>query len=240
MFEFLADLRVTLTAFLELHQYKAVALLIGIEEAGVPLPLPGDLAIVIMGVQVSIGKASPIPVVLVTAASATAGASILYWISRYLGTRIVEKYGRILHLTPERQQWVERMFARHGATVIIVGRLIPGLRIAVAVAAGVARVQYSKFLIYTAISASIWATVYMSIGWAIGDRWEEDRESIEALISNPLIVLGFGVVLGALATFWIYRSKRGRLGRRSPVAASSTDRGALANQGLEETESDQG
>ncbi|HJO07424.1 MAG TPA: VTT domain-containing protein, partial [Chloroflexota bacterium] len=147
--EFFADLRDTLMAFLQLHQYKAIALLIGVEEAGLPLPLPGDLAIVFMGTQVSAGKASPILIVLVTAGSATAGASALYWIARSLGTRIVERYGRWLHLTAERQEWVERWFARHGAAVIIVGRLIPGLRIAVAVAAGVARVRFSRFVIYT-------------------------------------------------------------------------------------------
>ncbi|MDP6507947.1 MAG: VTT domain-containing protein, partial [Chloroflexota bacterium] len=137
-------------ALLQLHQYKAIAVLIGVEEAGLPLPLPGDLAIVFMGTQVSAGKASPIPIVLVTAGSATTGASALYWIARLLGTRIVERYGRWLHLTAERQERVERWFARHGAAVIIVGRLIPGLRIAVAVAAGVARVRFSRFVIYTA------------------------------------------------------------------------------------------
>ncbi len=240
MFEFFADLRDTLMAFLELHHYKAVALLIGIEEAGVPLPLPGDLVIVIMGVQVSIGKASPIPVVIVTAASATAGASVLYWISRHLGTRIVEKYGRILHLTPERQQWVERMFARHGAAVIIVGRLIPGLRVAVAVAAGVAKVQFSKFVTYTAISATIWGTIYMLIGWAIGDRWEEDRESIEALFSNPLIVLAIGVALGTLVTVWVYRRRAWRFGRRNSTAAGSASPKQSAIEGAEEKGRNQG
>ena len=240
MFEFFGDLRDTLTAFLELHQYKAIALLIGVEEAGVPLPLPGDLAIVIMGVQVSIGKASPIPVVMVTAASATTGASILYWISRYLGTRIVERYGRVLHLTPERQQWVERRFARHGAMVIIVGRLIPGLRIAVAVAAGVAKVQFSKFLIYTAISATIWGTIYMFIGWASGDRWEEDRESIEALIGNPLIILGLGVILGSMVTLWIYRGRARRIGRRSSTSGGAASSKRSTIEETEQNGSDQG
>ena len=240
MFDFIAGLRDTLAAFLELHQYKAIALLIGVEEAGVPLPLPGDLAIVLMGVQVSMGKASPVPVVLVTAASATAGASILYWISRYLGTRIVEKYGRILHLTPERQQWVERKFARHGATVIIVGRLIPGLRIAVAVAAGVARVQFSKFVIFTAISAAIWAIIYMSIGWAIGDRWEEYRESIVALTSNPLIVLALGAGLGSIVTLWIYRKKGWRFGRRDSPATGPASPKRSAIEGAEDNGGDQG
>lgn len=203
--------------FLELHQYKAIALLIGIEEAGVPLPLPGDLAIVIMGVQVSAGKASPIPVVAVTAASATAGASLLYWISRLLGTRILKRYGRALHLTTQRQQWVEHKFNRYGAPVIIVGRLIPGLRIAVAVAAGIAKVQFSRFVIYTAISATIWASMFMFIGWAIGDTWEEDRGAIVGAINNPLSLLGLGIIVGSAVTVWIYRRKVGKLRNKRQI-----------------------
>ena len=208
--------------FLELHQYKAIALLIGIEEAGVPLPLPGDLAIMVMGVQVSAGKASPIPVVAVSAASATVGASLLYWISRFLGTRILERYGRALHLTPQRQQWVERKFSRYGAPVIIVGRLIPGFRIAIAVAAGIAKVQFSRFVIYTAISAIIWASAFMFIGWAIGDTWEEDREAIVGVINNPLSLLGLGIIVGSAVTVWIYRRKIGKL-RWNRRISSDTD-----------------
>lgn len=240
MIEFLAELRDVLITFLQLHQYKAIALLIGVEEAGLPLPLPGDLAIIIMGVQVSAGKASPVPVILVTSASATAGASVLYWIARFLGTRVVERYGRLLHLTAERQEWVERWFARHGAMVIIVGRLIPGLRIAVAVAAGVAKVRFSRFVIYTAISATIWATTYTAIGWAVGERWEEDRESIEALIANPLMILGFGVALGVIVTLWIFRKRGWRLGRRKSVAVAPTSKeGSIADVATEPGE-DQG
>lgn len=209
--------------FLELHQYKAIALLIGVEEAGVPLPLPGDLAIVIMGAQVSVGKASPVPVVAVTAASSTAGASLLYWISRFLGTRILERYGRALHLTTQRQQWVERKFNRYGAPVIIVGRLIPGLRIAIAVAAGIAKVQFSRFVIYTAISATIWATTFMFIGWAIGDRWEEDREVIERAINNPLILLTLGIIVGSAVTVGIYRRKGGKLRSKRQIASDEAE-----------------
>ncbi len=238
--EFFADLRDTLMAFLQLHQYKAIALLIGVEEAGLPLPLPGDLAIVFMGTQVSAGKASPILIVLVTAGSATAGASALYWIARSLGTRIVERYGRWLHLTAERQEWVERWFARHGAAVIIVGRLIPGLRIAVAVAAGVARVRFSKFVIYTTISALIWGTIYTTIGWVIGERWEEDRESIEAFFDNPLVVLIIGATLGTIVTLWLLRERGWRLGRRKVVSIKGVDSGVAAGDSTKDTPDGQG
>jgi membrane protein DedA with SNARE-associated domain len=238
--ESFADLRDTLMALLQLHQYKAIAVLIGVEEAGLPLPLPGDLAIVFMGTQVSAGKASPIPIVLVTAGSATTGASALYWIARLLGTRIVERYGRWLHLTAERQERVERWFARHGAAVIIVGRLIPGLRIAVAVAAGVARVRFSRFVIYTAISALIWGTIYTTIGWVIGERWEEDRESIEAFFDNPLVVLIVGATLGTIVTLWLLRKRGWRLGWRKAVLIERVDSGATASDPAENPPEGQG
>jgi membrane protein DedA with SNARE-associated domain len=100
--------------------------------------------------------------------------------------------------------------------------LIPGLRIAVAVAAGIAKVQFSRFVIYTAISATIWASTFMFIGWAIGDTWEEDREAIVGVINNPLSLLGLGIIVGSAVTVWIYRRKIGKL-RWNRRISSDTD-----------------
>lgn len=199
MEEFFAGLRVTLRAFLELHQYKALALLIGVEEAGVPLPLPGDLAIAFMGYQVSLGRANPVTVVLVTIASATAGASLLYWIARVLGGRLIVKVGGFLHLTPERQIRIEAWFDKYDAPVIIFGRLVPGLRIAVAAAAGIAKVNFWKFFVYTAISATIWAVVYTSLGWALGRHYRRLESVVHRLTGDPLLGLAVLVGLAALA-----------------------------------------
>ena len=71
MGEFFAGLRDMLQAFLQTHQYKALAVLLCVEEAGAPLPLPGDLAIVFMGYQVSLGRANPVAVVATTVEMAT-------------------------------------------------------------------------------------------------------------------------------------------------------------------------
>ena len=210
MFEFFAGLRETLQVFLQDHQYKAMALLIGVEEAGVPLPLPGDLAIAFMGYQVSLGRANPVIVVVSTIGSASAGASVLYWISRSLSRRILAKFGRFLHLNEARLDRVERWFTRYGAPVIIFGRLIPGLRIGVAVAAGILRVTYWKFLVYTAISAAIWAAIYMGIGWGLGRHYQRVEEVVEKIGGDPLLVLAIVVAVGLLAAlvFYIRRKRR--------------------------------
>ena len=216
MTEFFASLRETLQAFLEAHQYKALAVLIGVEEAGVPLPLPGDLAIVFMGYQVSLGRANPFWVVASTIVSATAGASVLYWIARYLGGRIVDRFGRFIRLDAERLEKVERWFERYGAPVIIIGRLIPGLRIAVAVASGVVQVPFWKFALYTSISAAIWAGIYMGIGWALGTQYQNVSEAVHRITGDPILVSGVVVavaVLVGLVVFWRVRRGRSRQGR---------------------------
>ncbi len=152
----------------------------------------------------------------------------------------MERYGRWLHLTAERQEWVERWFARHGAVVIIVGRLIPGLRIAVAVAAGVARVRFSRFVLYTAISALIWGTIYTTIGWVLGERWENDRESIEAFFDNPLVALIIGASLGVIVTLWLLRKRGWWFGRRKAVSIERVDSAVAAGDSTEETPDVQG
>ena len=216
MTEFFASLRETLQAFLEAHQYKALAVLIGVEEAGVPLPLPGDLAIVFMGYQVSLGRANPFWVVASTIVSATAGASVLYWIARYLGGRIVDRFGRFIRLDAERLEQVERWFERYGAPVIIIGRLIPGLRIAVAVASGVVHVPFWKFVLYTSISAAIWAGIYMGIGWALGAQYQKVSEAVHRITGDPILVSGIVAavaVLVGLVVFWRVRRRRSRQSR---------------------------
>ena len=231
MFEFFAGLRETLQAFLEAHQYKALAALIGIEEAGLPLPLPGDLAIVFMGYQVSLGKANPAMVVASTIASATAGASVLFWLSRFLGGRIVNRFGRLLHLNPERLDRVEQWFERYGAPVIIVGRLIPGLRIAVAVAAGIVNVRFWKFAVYTSISAAIWAAIYMGIGWALGSRYQTVSEAVHRITGDPLLVSGIVAAVALLLTLAVYlrvrRRRRAEPSRSEAQSPSSRDSSSI-------------
>ncbi|MDE2862300.1 MAG: VTT domain-containing protein, partial [Chloroflexota bacterium] len=127
LFEQIRDL---LLGFLEANQYYALALLIGIEEAGVPLPLPGDLAIMFMGSQIALGSAHPVGVVAVAAASATAGASVLYWLARRLGLEMLRRFGRYVRVDESKIESFENWFRQHGGLAIIVGRMIPGLRIA--------------------------------------------------------------------------------------------------------------
>ena len=85
------------------------------------------------------------------------GSSILYWISRLGGMPVVLRVCQVLHIKEERLDKPGDWIRRHRGVAIVFGRLTPGLRTVTTIAAGIFQVNYTAFLAYTALSATIWA-----------------------------------------------------------------------------------
>lgn len=153
-----------LDLFLSTRQYLALFLLLGIEEAGVPLPLPGDTAIMFLGYRVSLGLANPLLVILDITLATLLGSSLLYYVSRRLGRPAIVRFGRYIRLDEDRLSQIEGWFAKHGVPAIVFGRMIPGLRTLISIAAGIFEIPYRSFAPATALSAFLWAVLYMLLG----------------------------------------------------------------------------
>ena len=106
---------------------------------------------------------------------------------------MLDKYGRVLHITPERRHRAERWIRRHEVPAVVIGRLIPGFRIVITVVAGTARTSFLAFLPSAALSALIWVAIYMGIGWALGDQYKKFSSAINA---DPRV--GLVIVIGAI------------------------------------------
>ncbi len=146
----------------------AIALVLFLEELGVPSPIPGDLMMLLAGVLVAERRASLWSVLLVQEAVTLVGATLLYWISRRAGRPLVLRYGRYVALGPERLERLEEQIRGREVAAIFLGRLVPGLRILTVVAAGVANVAFSKFVLPMAVSSFIYLTIYTLIGMWVG------------------------------------------------------------------------
>ena len=151
-------------AFADDHLYVALLVFLLIEEAGIPLPAPGDTIILLAGAQVSRGEASIVIVVLLVVTATLLGSSALYWISRLGGMPVLVRVCQTLRIKPERIDRTGDWVRRHRGVAIVFGRLTPGLRTVTSIAAGLFQVNYGAFLIYTAISATIWAFLYILVG----------------------------------------------------------------------------
>src|SRR5947209_3181409 len=145
--------------------------LLYLEESGVPLPAPGDVFVMYVGIHVPHNPAAWIAAWLGLIVAVVLGATNLFFLSGRFGRRLVKSsLAEYVHLTPERLAKAEQWFKRYGVLAIIFGRHIPGFRIPITVACGVFRIRYPVFAASVAVSTAIWAGVVLIIGINFGPR----------------------------------------------------------------------
>ena len=151
------------------HQHTlGLFVVIFVEELGIPLPAPGDVAIAWAGYQTTTG-AVPYPLAYLAVIGGAVGGSLcLYAVARHFGHPFVLRFGRYVGLDSERLDRVERAFRRWGPLAIIIGRHIPGMRIYLSAFAGIFEVPLKIFVPSVAISAILWATIFIEIGRVLG------------------------------------------------------------------------
>src|SRR3954451_2379688 len=174
-----------------------VFVLVLIEEAGVPLPLPGDLVMVVAGLRIADGRMSLLGTLLLLEGATLLGASLLYWLAARGGRPLLLRYGRFIHLDHAKLEKAERWVRRHGALAVIAGRIIPGLRIPTAIAAGVFGIPYRVFAPALAAGALVYIGFWVMIGYFFGP------EALAALhrVRLPLRALLSLVLFLALGAF---------------------------------------
>jgi membrane protein DedA with SNARE-associated domain len=180
--------------FIFQHQTFGLFTVIFLEEMGIPLPAPGDIAITYGGYLTTIGLI-PYPLAYVAVVTgAVLGATVNMTLSRRYGRRVVKRVGPYLGITDERLVRAEQMFNRWGPWAIIVGRHIPGMRIVLSALAGILNVPYRVFIPCVAISATIWAAVFLELGRLLGPKARELFGFFPAQLI-PWLLLGLGLLL---------------------------------------------
>jgi len=157
--------------FMRHNTFLAGFALLYLEESGVPLPAPGDVFVMYVGIHVPHNLVAWIGAWLGLIVAVVLGATNLFFISRRFGRHLVKSsFAEYVHLTPERLAKADTWFKRYGVLAIIFGRHIPGFRIPITVACGVFRIRYPVFAASVAVSTAIWAGVVLIIGINFGPR----------------------------------------------------------------------
>jgi membrane protein DedA with SNARE-associated domain len=173
--------------------YPGIFILMAMESS--IIPIPSELVMPPAGYLVQEGKMEMWLVILSGTLGSLVGAYANYFVARYLGRRLVIKYGRYVWITQEHFERVERFFLSHGEISTFVGRLLPVIRHLISIPAGIARMNHWKFTLYTTVGAGIWVSILAWIGFFIGRNQELIlKYSHSAVIS----VIGFSVVVTAI------------------------------------------
>jgi membrane protein DedA with SNARE-associated domain len=185
--------------------YVMVAVVIGVESMGIPLP--GEIALVTASLAAATGNGNIWWVAVAGSVGAIAGDSCGYLIGRRGGRSLLERLGRRFpsHFGPSHLKSAERIFDRWGVWAIFFGRFIALLRIAAGPLAGALRVPYPKFLVANASGGIVWAggtAVAVYYAGKAAEHWLQDFS---------WIALAVAVVLGLATTLFLrHRAKRHR------------------------------
>ena len=168
--EFIQLFSHTIRLYVLKHSLFASVALLFAEESGIPLPIPGDAVVTFGGYAVSRGRINYISAYLLLLCAVMGGSSILFYLSRRYGQRIVMQFGHLIHVSDAKLLYVEHKFKKYGAWVIIIGRHIPGLRIPITIFSGISGVTFQTFFWSTFVSVIFWIPTYLEIGRRLGVR----------------------------------------------------------------------
>ena len=123
----------------------------------------------------------------------TIGASIPYWIARVGGRPLIERFAKRFRIHLRYIERMEDQCRRWGAGMVLVGRVLPGVRPLVSIPAGIVRIPFHKFLLATFTGAYVWCTVLIAAGYVLGHEWQLVRNYIQTHL--PLIFIAAFLVL---------------------------------------------
>ncbi len=188
---------------LEEHGLLTAFVLLLLEESGLPPFIPGDLLMVLVGVQAAQGRIGLVEALAVLEVATVVGGSVLYWLSSVGGHAVVNRVGKHVGATPERLQKIALSLENHGSRAIILGRLIPSLCVLTAVGAGLLGFPYRRFLPALALGGFIHLLIFVMLGYWFG----LPVLGLLSALHPPFELLATLLALAALA-FWLVRSAR--------------------------------
>ena len=186
--------------FLLEHAVLAAFIYLALEEGGLPIPVPGDFLMIALGARARDGGIVLWQVIAAMEAGTVLGSSLLYLLARRGGRGVVERYGSFIGIGPAQLDRAELQLQRHGALGVLLGRLLPGLRILTAIACGIFRVPFRVFLPAMSLGSLIYIVGYTMLGYFAGPAVLGVFEALHLPIGlvgsgGPLLLLLGGLIL---------------------------------------------
>ena len=174
------------------------------------VPVPSELVVSPAAYHAAGGNLNIWLIILFATIGADVGASINYAAGYWLGRPIIyrfanSKWGRLCLLNQEKVEKSERYFNDHGALATVTGRLVIGIRHLISIPAGLAKMNYWKFLLYTTIGAGIWHAILAALGWYLHSIVPESELNDRIIEYGDYIKWGIIAIVVAMIIFFAAR-----------------------------------
>ncbi len=176
--------------------YAGVVAMMTIESACIPLP--SEIIMPFSGYLVYTGRFNLHLASLAGALGCAIGSVIAYYLGMYGGRPFVERYGRYVLIRKGDIDRADRLFDKYGEPIVFVSRLLPVIRTFISFPAGVSRMRFGRFLVYSFVGSVPWCYFLAYIGMVLGRNWN----SIRTYFHGADIAIG--ILLGIAILIWVY------------------------------------
>ena len=188
------------------EQFGALGLFLVMVAEHVFPPIPSELVLPLAGFEISRGGMSFATTLIAATAGSVAGALLLYAIARRGGRPAILGLHRILRVDEAALRRAEERFARNGTWLVLLGRMVPGLRSLVSLPPGLLRMPLSRFVALTAAGSLAWNALLIALGRQLGERWDQVAPVVAPVATG---VAGIAALTGGVA-FLLWRRGRAR------------------------------
>ncbi|CAM3983444.1 undecaprenyl phosphate transporter UptA [Lederbergia lenta] len=150
--------------------------------------IPSEIVLGYGGYLIASGKISFLSALMAGVLGGTIAQLFLYWLGIYGGRPFFDKYGKFLLINSKHLDASEKWFQKYGTIVIFTARFIPIVRHAISIPAGIAKMPFHQFSIYTAAAMIPWTVLFLFIGIQLESHWDEIGQVAHVYL-KPIIII---------------------------------------------------
>ena len=198
----IASLKVWYVGALKTGGYAVVALMMAIESSLFPLPSEIVIPPAAYWAHSHQIPLSILGIIIAGTLGSWIGATAMYWASRLAGRPVVMRYGRFVMISQAKVEGAERWAAHYGSMGVFISRLLPVVRHLIGIPAGIVRMNYKTFSMFTLLGSAVWCTVLCYVGIKAGNDQNLMKGEMRAV---TLWLGGAMVVLGSMYYVFVHR-----------------------------------
>ena len=187
--------------FIASYGYFAVALLMAMENACIPIP--SELILGFAGYLIFADQMTFTGAMIAGMVGGMAGSIFAYLVGSHGGRKFVDRYGKYFLIKKSHVDLAQRWFDKYGIRAVFFSRMLPVVRTFISLPAGFARVNFSAFLFYTFAGSLPWTALILYLGMFFGENW---KKLLEIGHEFSIIVVIALVVIAAI--YFIKRRKK--------------------------------
>ena len=166
----MAEISQAFLTFIDSWGYLAVAILMAMENACIPVP--SELILGFAGSLVSAERMTFTGAMIAGMVGGMAGSIFAYVVGATGGRKFVDKYGKYFFIKKSHVDLAQKWFDKYGIRAVFFSRMLPVVRTFISLPAGFARVNFKQFLFYTFAGSLPWTALILYAGILLGDNWE--------------------------------------------------------------------